>query len=235
MASARWIGLDVDGCIGNLSPIAIFAAKFDPKKLAELMYAPEMRGETMLIRPGFADVVSSIAKATREDKIIGAFLYSNNKREETIKFVQELLNIIAAESPFCVRPFIAAFHRSAASRCSQGDKNFHDICNMLHCEDLPLPTTADIAFFDDHVHPLITEIPHYYQVSKYTTWTAVEKLLAPLDALKEVDAETFAVCVAKAFELQDKESPCYENPGVDAEAIAVFLEGIRKFVNAAAV
>lgn len=227
----RWMGFDLDHCIGQVIPIHYFAASFDPSLVAQTLCHYEMCGETNLLRPGFTEVIAAVANAFKELKISGAFLYSNNKKDTTVEFAKELMNAIAHEVAG-VKPFKAAFHRLHASRSSESDKNFHDICNMLHCSDfVPPASPRDIAFFDDKVHPLITETPYYYQVTRYDYWTPVGKIITALEPLKLVDADAFSKAANASFVYQDSKNVFLSAlPTHEAGVIEKFLNGIAQFL-----
>ena len=231
--SVRWIGFDLDECIGNLMPVSNFAKFISPESMIEALYPYEMCGETWLLRPGFAAVVTAVAAAYKDRKIWGAFLYSNNKRETTVQFARALLNKIAAESCGGVEPFKGAFHCHDPSRSSH-DKNFADICNMLHCADLMPPTsTDDIVFFDDQIHPLVTEITHYYRVPKYESWTPVDKIVAAIGHLKSINAAEFDAAMLSTLKNQKDAEVVYDCPAVDPAVISYFTGGIQAFLDAA--
>lgn len=225
----RWIGFDMDHCIGHVMPACRFAQVFKPGSVAAALLPYEMSGETWLLRPGFIDVIIAVAQAYKRQDIIGAFVYSNNKNKTTVEFAQALLNLIATE--ICsVAPFLAGFHRKHAARSSESEKRYEDICNMLHTADLPIPSSpVDIIFFDDQMHPLATETPHYFQVPKYKAWTRVDKLVEALDPLRQADPKLFnhAATFTYLDQLELTEPILQEAPPLDRDAIQKFLLGIQ--------
>jgi hypothetical protein len=233
--STRWIGFDMDDCIGNVMPIARFVRVFDPKIVADTICPYEMCGETWLLRPGMTAVIAAVADATASGAIAGAFIYSNNSSSRTVEFARCLMNAIAAaQKPSQQQPpFKVGFNRGSVSRSSDLDKNFIDICNMLHCVDLPVPSTPnDVLFFDDQIHPLITEIPHYYRVPKYNTWVSVSRIVSALQSLKTIDSEMFTRATVISFIDQDEQTDPVTRtcPPNDIAVINVFLNGIRTFI-----
>jgi hypothetical protein len=228
----RWIGFDMDDCIGNVMPVARFVKIFGAKPVANALAPYEMCGETWVLRPGFTDVVTAVADAYKSNAIEGAFLYSNNGSSGNVEFARSLLNAIA-ENVRSVRPFRIGFHRGNASR-SSFDKNFTDICNMLHCADRAAPTRPeDVAFFDDQFHPLATEIRHYYRVPKYSTWTPIDKIKDALQPLRAENVEMFHRTTTISYIDQDeqKNPVVHECPPVDSTVIDIFLQGIQKFLD----
>lgn len=229
----RWLGFDLDECLGNLRPITKFCEQYEPEELAAAILPFELCGDTWLMRPGIHDVVVAVAEAVQSGKVTGAFLYSNNAREPNVRFVQALLNLIAREATG-VEPFRAAFHRSAAARSSH-DKTFTEICDLLHCADLPPPTRKqDVAFFDDRFHILATEIAHYHRVPKYASVTPVERVIAAATSSALAGKKTRELSLQQIIDASmehygGKEAAAA--PPVDYEAINVFVNGIKVFMD----
>lgn len=228
--TTRWIGFDMDECVGQLMPVAQFTSLYDnPKTLAAMLLPFEICGELWLLRPGFHDVIVAVADAYKRNQIAGAFLYSNNKLEQLVEFARALLNLIARDA--CgVEPFRAGFHRRSIVRETR-NKHYADVCNLLHCVDLPVPSSPDdLLYFDDRIHPLATEIPHYVHVSPYTSWTPVEHVIAALGAPLD-DAFTGAATRAHADQLKyATDAFGWSCPPVDTTAINAFMSGICAFL-----
>jgi hypothetical protein len=232
----RWVGFDMDDCVGNVMPAAGFVSKFGPETVAHTLYPFEITGETWLLRPGFSRVVEAVAKAYKNNQIEGAFLYSNNTSSKTVEFAKHLLNKIASET-VGVTPFRAAFHRGAAARSSESDKRFEDVCNLLHVADLVPPTSSnDILFYDDQFHPLATEIAHYVRVPKYGIRMPYKNMNAAMESLLPTDPVMFNRVAIYTAIMEDEvlpESILPDCPPVDDTVIDHFLQGLERFLDTA--
>ena len=225
----RWIGFDMDECVGNVMPLAAFAYNLGPDAVGQHLADSECEGRTWLLRPGFPIIIEMVAAAFAEKQIVGAFLYSNNSQSSLVECVCAILNTIA-ERRYGVRPFLAGFHRSAAARDNNKVKSYSDICNCLHVKDLPLPSTAeDLLFFDDMEHVLTSEIKYYVKVPKYDGRVSVITVAAALESLKTAVGDDFftqivILALEKEAERKDVEVPAGE-PCIEA-----FVEGLAQFL-----
>ena len=225
----RWIGFDMDKCVGNVMALSVFTHNLGAEAVALHLADSECDGRTWLLRPGFPIIVEMVAAAYADKQIAGAFLYSNNSNSALVECVCVILNTIAERSGG-VRPFLIGFHRSAAARESDKIKSYADMCNCLHVNDLPLPSAPDdLLFFDDLEHQLAHEIKHYVIVPKYEGYTPVMIVAAALTPLKEaVGDDIFAHLVIGALDKEDERKNVEVPPG--PPCLEEFVEGLGQFL-----
>ncbi len=256
MAKVRWIGFDMDECIGSVMPLYSFLLGgmkhgktprdklLITRRIADAIIESEIIGLTWLVRPVMLDVLRRIYRAYKRRAIEGAFIYSNNGSPELVEFMMYLCNafmwrLFSDKS----RPWIfcACMHHGSPLR-PKGSlvKNFAEIRNCLTAYGKPLPTsTEDLLFFDDLKHVLADEIPNYVQVPAYINHTSVHTLVEVLGFLENIVGSTeWEKIVAQAIKNQEEDMKAHDNiyvmkpqdsSGRTADA-AVFLNALDRFL-----
>ena len=188
----RWVGFDMDECLGSVMPLYTILPKLQSRgdflHMFGLLYESEITGRTWLFRPALFKALRLLWSAYDRDMIEGSFILSNNGSDMLVKsvglmmnyFIQRLLNL--REMP---NVFQLGIHMDAPSRAPFGAiKSFEVVQHVLETHELPQCTSPDhLLFFDDMSHVLQSQIPHYVQVSPYFNHTDVAILadvLAPL-------------------------------------------------------
>lgn len=200
----RWIGFDMDECIGSVMPLFVFVTdmphycvvnkmsdKYDQilYELANNLYMGEQLRKTCLLRPAMFHVLKIVYKAHKSQKIQGAFLYSNNGSKELVDFMVFFLNVCIWTMYDTEKKYPIVFQMGCwngmSARAKYGlVKNFEGIQACL--ADLHLPQCSsvnDLLFFDDIVHDLKQEIPHYTRVPAYFHQTNMQSLLETISPI----------------------------------------------------
>jgi hypothetical protein len=178
----RWVGFDLDECIGSVMPLYAFVKEFSYnfELLAEDLYNSEATGETWLLRPAIYDALRFLYRGVRAGKIYGAFILSNNSSKELVQFIGYYCNFWIRkkfeDAPSDV--FKMAIHRGSPLRSPNSlEKSLREIQRALSLARLPLLTNVrDLLFFDDMVHVLTSEIPGYVQVRPYLNTCPVSQI-----------------------------------------------------------
>lgn len=188
----RWVGFDMDECLGSVMPLHIILPKLrnrhDFLQMFELLYESEITGRTWLFRPAIFKALRLLWSAYDRGAIEGSFILSNNGSDILVKSVGLLLNYFIQrlfglnEMP---NVFQLGLHLGAPSRADFGDvKSFELVQYVLEAHNLPQCSSPDhLLFFDDMSHVLQSQITHYIQVPQYFNHTDVAILadvLAPL-------------------------------------------------------
>lgn len=200
---ARWVGFDMDECLGSFMPLHSFIdniprvlAASNPKiDLKEVMFAmleqiinSEMRKDTWMLRPAMIDALKYVYKAHKSGFIEGAFIFSNNGSEELVNFVGLLCNGILWRLFSDVeqtRIFKMCIHYGSPFRSNDGVKDFQNIQNCLAGYELPLLSSPDdLLFFDDLEHVLASESRHYVKIRPYFNYTPIDHVAYALSYLQ---------------------------------------------------
>lgn len=199
----RWIGFDMDECIGSVMPLFHFVEEAPSARVKEILVAhilaSELRGETWLLRPALLQLLSALWVAYLEKQITGCFILSNNGSEALIEFVCELLNAyIEHAMRLAARPRVFVFGAglyhpcredagTAVSAVAAAPKDLRTIARLLDAHGFhAMPLRKDILFYDDARHVLQTEIPNYMQVRPYLHYTPYTRLRAVLRPLRDM-------------------------------------------------
>ena len=186
----RWIGFDMDECIGSVMPLFTFVSEMPHlssnkdilMKLANIIFHSEQAGRTWFIRPVMFKVIERISKAFEQGKINGAFVFSNNGSRELVQFVAFFLNYCIwekSDSHKWVDVFQMAVYRDTLAREGYGMvKNFEVIQKCLIQQGLPpCSSEQDLLFYDDMNHELQHEIRNYVNVPPYFNQTNINNLI----------------------------------------------------------
>jgi hypothetical protein len=197
----KWVGFDMDECIGNLMPLYSFvklipstverlyprtdinAARF---AMMQTIIDAELHGRTWLLRPALFTALAYVYTAYKEKKIAGAFIYSNNSSLDLVNFARFLCDGIIwriSKTPNIEMCFKMGVQFNGVGR-QPGNyaKHFEEIQQCLEAHELPtMSSRDDLLFFDDSLHYLHGEIPHYVQVPAYRNYTTTYHLAAELN------------------------------------------------------
>jgi len=221
MAQIKWIGFDMDDCLANVTPAYYFVKALGVETLAPLLLEADKAGQIWLLRSNIQLILDEVSKAVKDGKVYGAFLYSNNGSADMVELVKTMLNLMSTD----INPFKVGFHRGFAARTGLKVKTYEDLCNCLHVADMPLPSTPDcLAFFDDKVQILRSEIRLYRRVRRYRGCTPVQ-LIA--EVLKDhVGEEQFDKAVIEGFQEEFQREETVR--GRDDQNPFVFIVTIQK-------
>ena len=200
MASVRWVGFDMDECIGSVMPLFYFVESMDLAdmlRVADALIVSEERGATWLIRPALREILLLLGRTYFAKQIQGAFILSNNSSELLVNFIAVLLNrwirhlFQLAEDPLV---FVMGISASSSVRLALGEemtyvKSFDVVQHCLGSYGFPpCSSPSDLLFFDDQPHVLAGEIPHYCRVRAYHNQTPVWRLQEVLGAFVPASA-----------------------------------------------
>jgi hypothetical protein len=227
-SKSRWVGFDVDECLGSFMPLwpyVDFLAERIPKDKKETLLDEIVKrisdanaaGRIWIFRPGLDALLMDLFTAFQKHQITGCFLLSNNASKSLIEAVRRMLNyrirkLTGQESNM----FVTGWHRSAPSRRGDETKNFTLIQRSLHHAKLPkLLNRTDLLFFDDIDHVLQGEIQHYVKVPPYVFVTPhmnVFRVLQSLFTEQEVPKHLLdeAIKQGDLFEQQDHKDRFYK-------------------------
>lgn len=217
----RWIGFDMDECIGSVMPLYEYVVQMPFEKnsgrslsmmynkIAEALYESEHVGYTWLVRPAVREALKLLYDAYSSKKVYGAFVYSNNGSSELVTFVAFLMNVFIKHQQNLTKVplvFKMAVWQGAPCRPKTSYvKSYASVQTCLKYNNLPECTSKnDLMFFDDMEHVLQKEIPHYVQVPPYfnhTPATHIIQLLLPILS-KHVDDVRLNAMVKRALTFQ---------------------------------
>lgn len=229
MKKIRWVGFDMDECLGSFSPLYTFiydipSMLHDTIPEEEVYYwmeqyiiNSEIVGYTWLFRPVMFQALQKVYNAYVHRQIEGAFILSNNGSAALVNFVCRLCNGIIGRMFPSNRPitiFKMSIHANNPHRTPDGIKNFAVIQRCLIANGLPtMANTNDLLFFDDQRHALADEIPHYIQLRPYYNYTDVSILIQSLVQFRHfMDAAKWKQIVQNAVNGQHHDMTFYDRP-----------------------
>jgi hypothetical protein len=216
----RWVGFDMDECIGSLMPLYEFVSQLpvhirNPdvhasvlSDMADALYVSESRGDTWLVRPAMMDILEPLYNAVRDGRIVGAFIYSNNSSFELVTFVAFLLNVFTQHRlGLSLVPFIfrMAMWNGAPCRRRHGlVKSYKAVQDCLYYSGLPACSSpADLLFYDDMSHVLQSETPYYLQVHPYFHHTPVANVIEAIRAIQpRMSSVKWTTIASNAIQMQ---------------------------------
>jgi hypothetical protein len=251
----RWVGFDMDECIGSVMPIYPFVTKL-PKAYAaatgksgsdvyeamtNALYMSEITKNTWVLRPAFYDALSVLYRAFKTGKIYGAFIFSNNGSQELVDFLVHYSNAcMARKFNDLDRPAIfkmGACRDSPLRSPGSLIKSYAEIQGALAKKGLPLMSSGrDLLFFDDMVHVLTGEIRDYVQVRPYLNLCPLERVVAALSGLEKLVGSTVweaVVRLARHYAAEDKDPHYLKTPPTVKETIndtLMFHQGLKRFL-----
>ncbi len=216
----RWVGFDMDECIGSLMPLFEYIhllpnclkTQKDRANLymaiAHAIYGSERTGKTWLIRPAMFDALTLLWQAYSDRDIKGAFIYSNNSGAHLVQFVafflnfaiQRLMNLSYIPEVFQM----AAWNGIPCRRTYGLVKSFESVQTCLRAHGLPeCSSERDLLFFDDMVHVLQREIPYYVKVPAYFNHTPAMLVIQTLSGIgNSVSCAKWAHIANKSLDMQ---------------------------------
>ena len=215
MASVRWVGFDMDECIGSVMPLFYFVESIDIADMiraADVLIDSEESGSTWLIRPAMKEVLRLLGGAYFAKQIQGAFLLSNNGSELLVNFIAVLFNrwirriFLLSEEPMM---FVMGVSASSSVRLALGAemsyvKSFDVVQHCLGSYGFPpCSSPSDLLFFDDQPHVLAGEIPHYCRVRAYHNQTPVWRVQKALGMFVPESVATVAAEAAHQADERD--------------------------------
>ena len=186
--SDRWIGFDMDECVGSVMPIYAFLHSIPVDVVVSHLLPALIRSEalnnTWIIRKAFVHSLPTIWSAYRSGNIAGCFIFSNNGSELLVRFICVFINTVI-QTQFGLTSMPALFKMGVWSgapwRPSGHAKNLVGVQNSLAAHGLPILSNIDgLLFFDDMDHELSNEIYHYVKVPPYFYHTPIEKVITAL-------------------------------------------------------
>jgi hypothetical protein len=246
MRSARWVGFDVDECLGSFMPLWSYVQYLPNAKADAMLTQIAQRlsdvNSLWLFRPGLDSILAALLQAQKGGKITGCFLLSNNASARLIECIRRYLNdrawkittrlYSATERPGNAKTlFWYGWHRTAACRNRSEVKSWETIQHCLKSVHAPLPTShRDVLFFDDMSHKLQQEIPHYIQVPPYENVTPHALVFREIKGLFQNEGiPTRDVYEdGESYERQNESPTTLRPPKQDDSHL--FLEGIQQFL-----
>jgi hypothetical protein len=251
----KWVGFDMDECIGSLMPLYAFVTKLPKAYIANgstaenafenmksALYLSENYKMTWLVRPAFYDALLHLYNAYKRGVIYGAFIFSNNGSQELVDFMVYYCNgWMARKFNDFSRPaiFKMGVCRGSPLR-SPGSlvKSLSEIQTALARKGLPrLEKGTDLLFFDDMVHVLSGEIKDYVQVRPYLNLCPLEKVVVALSGLEDkVGSEAWRAIVrlAQHYSLEDRDAGYVKLPPTVKEILMdkmMFHQAFGRFLD----
>ena len=256
----RWIGFDMDECIGSVMPLYWLLSNMPGMVLKDNKYSvslvryhilktlfqSESSRRTWLMRSSMFPVLHGVFKAYEQNQIQGAFVFSNNGSQELVDFIGLFLNACMWQlfDMNNAKPMI--FQMACCSQSPEREgygyvKNFEVIQKSLLQNGLPpCSSKNDLLFFDDSVHELTKEIPNYVQVPAYfhlTDITSFSNALSPLSLYFNSYDWSYIVSQSKHMFERDMARPdnrYIAKPQPIEESLRdtkVFMNGLNAFLN----
>lgn len=238
----RYIGFDMDECVGHVHPLHPFTNEFMTREKADIatvnraatsLAACERARRTGFLRPCIPDVMCAVYDAVKSRQIRSAFLFSNNSNHSLVEFVGILLEtVVQQERGLAERPRLfemAISYQSPERGEPTGIKDWASITRSLAHHGLPLPTTtSDLLFFDDKTHALTPEIKHYTVVPAYhSSATLADALRCGLGQGQGKDKDKNK---ARWDKLPRWRGGTAHRVPVEDEGRSAFLESIQRFL-----
>ena len=185
----RWVGFDMDECIGEVMPLWFPVHHIHAPLDWERFVESELDLKTYVLNPVFMIVLESLYTRYTKKEFEGAFIFSNNGSQDLVETLVSIGNILVQQLHDLEAPpsmFKVGF--SAASPCRahfvarKYEKSFEIIQHCLAASGLrPCSSIKDLLFFDDQVHVLKGELgPHYCQVKAYSHVSPSKTILETL-------------------------------------------------------
>ena len=246
--SGRWIGFDMDECIGSVMPLFVFLHSIPLDAVVThvlpALLRSEMLGETWIFRKSILNILPVIWEAYRSDEILGCFIFSNNGSQ--LHFACLFLNCFLQKTynlPRNPAMFKMGIWHGAPCRPRGYAKNIAAIQHSLAAHDLPGVCGDGLLFFDDMDHELRDEIGHYVRVPAYRHYTPIERVVLALSDVGGVvggvvgPPEWSQIC-RRASTLHTKDLAdhsnryIYDRPvaGDVLKETALFRAAIRRFI-----
>ena len=247
--SNRWIGFDMDECIGSVMPLYAFVTYFSSiansenrnlfsdvlATIANRLVDSERARQTKLLRPSMFGILQMVYNASKQKQIEGAFIYSNNGSKELVQFMGFFLNMYILRVFDKERTESPIFQMSSwfgqKERLPYGyTKNFEGIQTCLLAKGLPpCSSIHDLLFFDDISHDLEREIPNYVRIQPYSEPTNIQNLIEVFQPMaKYIPEREWGMLVATAQKTTQKRSVNLPFPNTEDEK--VFRNAFTKFL-----
>lgn len=249
MESIRWVGLDMDECIGSVMPIYAFLAEFVNRlgpavlpTMRSILIQSELSGKTWLLRPAMVHLLLRLFEVQQEKKIVGVFLFSNNGSESLVTFVRYLLNGLVTyltDNEEGDNLILMSIHAHHESRPANYIKSYEVIQGCLAAHGLPtLASPHDLLFYDDMPHVLKGETPHYIQVRAYKNVTPIPNLVDAFSFFPNlIGRDAYEAVIKMALKDQAKDHKEFPDslfhPPTLEETQSDFLQmdtGLRRFL-----
>lgn len=250
MTQPRWVGFDMDECLGSFMSVWPYCdvllkgmtAHDQDHLLTRIAQRLAGTHSHWLFRPNLRQLLDTLRKAEQTGAIAGCFILSNNGSACLVELVRRILNCYTGSSNNPTTGlFKAGWHRTAACRRGKTTKTWEQVVDCLTAAKLPAPKhIRDLLFYDDLDHVMATQIPHYVKVPPYfyTTPTAtIFRDLKPVFQREGIPMERLMTVRQTAEEMESHDLA--ENheikmqpptPAEIAGDIGVFMEGFRRFM-----
>lgn len=239
----KWVGFDMDECIGSVMPLYAFVTKLPKAQEAIInaLYTSENAKYTWLLRPAFYDTLIMLYHAYKNGTIIGAFIFSNNGSQELVDFMVYYSNIWIAKK-LHIREVPSVFKMGVSRGSplrSPGSliKSISEIQGALAKKGLPLLTSSnDLIFFDDMVHELSGEIKDYVKVRPYLNLCPLDRVVNALAHLENIVgsiAWSTTVKLAYQYQNEDKDGRYIKTPPTAIETLQdtlIFHQALLHFL-----
>lgn len=201
---SRWIGFDMDECMGSLMPLYPFLTElprlvlsvnpeFDINQLfitiQQRIIESEIAERTWLLRPALRTLLDHIYLLYTTKNIDGVFVFSNNSSPEIVSFTCFLCDgYMWHRNKDNTKPQIFKFgaYLHSPFRQNYGEKSLREINNAFKYTGLEIPDPKNIIFFDDQIHILSYEITNYVHVKPYLHYTNHGRIVTELKSLIEL-------------------------------------------------
>ena len=240
---SRYIGFDMDECIGNVHPLHPFTNEFLTRNPADAAFVQrvvqaytecERKRRIGFLRSGIIPVMKAVYQAYKAGKITGAFVFSNNSNHSLVEFIRRVMECIVQQEYDLKEPpgmfKMAISFQSPERGPPTAIKDWAAVTRSLSHHHLPLPTShSDLLFFDDKKHVLTSQIPHYTVVpayhyeSEYSEFARCVHSLVPAALKSRWDS-------LLSRHVQTRAHTPERVPTTD-EGETVFLSAIRRFVS----
>jgi hypothetical protein len=224
----RWVGFDMDECLGSFMPLWPFCDKIHEyvdmgenvnAYLSAIAKRLAFSDRVWLLRPDLDPLLAALVQAKQTGKITGCFILTNNGSEYITEVVRKMLNYRAQalisgttstlNSSFNL--FSIFWTRKSPCRKKHGIfvKSIKCIQDCLATVGLPtINRINDLLFYDDSDHALAKEIPHYSKVKAYNHYTPVNLVFLEIKGVMQrfgIDQRTLDSIFKFAEALEDKD------------------------------
>lgn len=203
---ARWVGFDMDECLGTLYPLYTYCEELmnlikddsdrnnfyiDMINILSNEIFLNKNHNLWIFRPQFDKVLDELIRGYQNRQITGCFILSNNGSSSLVTTAQLILNSAVAKktNSQIVDLFKAAWSRFTPCRNGSIVKSTNVIQTCLKSAGLqPIQNPeTNLLFFDDKAHPsLKRELKdNFIQVSPYFNYTPYQNVFKILNTLFE--------------------------------------------------